>query len=200
MSEHEPLEGHPDPAALEASRRAVEDLLASGGMRLHDPALWEAPPDLEDRLLAATTGSPVAAPTSRLERRWVAAVASMAAAVVLVVGAIGLAGRSRPDWTIPLTATELAPGAAGTASGWNEASGTRVRLDVEALPQAPRGFFYELWFSSEDVHISGGTFQDPSDVELWVAVARREFPRVWITLEPIDSDEAPSGQTVLDSA
>ena len=96
-------------------------------------------------------------------------------------------------------ATDLAPNAVATIDGWNEASGTRVRLNIDGLPAAPQGYFYELWFSEGPLHISAGSFRETDGVEMWAGVTRAEFPRLWITLEPIDEDEAPSGDTVLDT-
>ena len=83
--------------------------------------------------------------------------------------------------------------------GWNEPGGTRVSLDIEGLPMAPEGSIYEFWFTRDDIHISAGTFVSPIDVQLWAGVTRREFPRLWITLEPIDNDESPSGINVMDT-
>jgi hypothetical protein len=199
MTDRDHRRGEPTDADLAASRRALDDLLSGSGVDLDDASLWEPVPDLEEQLVAAAVGEPAGQAPRRRSRRWAIAVGSIAAVAILVVGAISLTRDDPPDWIIALHATELAPGADGTVSGWNEASGTRVRLDLGTLPPAPEGFFYELWFSADDVHISGGTFRSTDDVELWVAVARKDFPRVWITLEPVDDDESPSRQTVLDS-
>jgi len=58
---------------------------------------------------------------------------------------------------------------------------------------------WELWLTSEAVHVSAGTFTAAGDVELWVGVARRDYPRLWVTLEPVDEDESLSGLNVLDT-
>jgi hypothetical protein len=199
MTDREHRTDDPSDADLAASQRALDDLLAGSGVGLDDASLWAPAPDFEERLVATAVGQRAAHTPPRGPRRWVIAIGSVAAAAVLLFGAISLTRSDPPDWTLALQATDLAPGADGTVSGWNETSGTRVRLDLGALPPAPEGFFYELWFSDADVHISGGTFRSTEDVELWVAFARRDFPRVWITLEPVDDDESPSRQTVLDS-
>ena len=188
----------PRPDDVNASRQAVERLLSDTGLSLDDETLWAPPPDLADALVTAAASDPPPSPSRRHRRWWPAAVAGLAAAVVFA--GVVLATRAQPpDWTLPLAATDLAPGVTAEVSGWNEPAGTRITLAVDALPPAPDGYFYELWFSADDIHISGGTFREPTDVELWVGVARRDFPRVWITLEPIDDDESPSGDTVLDS-
>ena len=58
---------------------------------------------------------------------------------------------------------------------------------------------YELWLSQRPIHISAGTFTANVDVVLWSGVARREYPRLWTTLETIDEDESPSPITVMDT-
>ena len=70
---------------------------------------------------------------------------------------------------------------------------------IEGLNPAPDGFVYEFWLSDGPVHISAGTFHSDGEIELWSGVSRADFPRLWITLEPLDEDESPSGNTVLDT-
>ena len=101
---------------------------------------------------------------------------------------------------VPIPGTAEAPNALGVVEGWNEAAGTRVVLSVAGLAPAPAGSVYEFWFSSDTLHVSAGTFSGSGEMELWAGVSRGAFPRLWVTLEPIDEDEAPSGVTVLDTA
>ncbi len=136
-------------------------------------------------------------------RRWnwkmpVAAV--IAGLLVTSLGVWALAGSSGADWKVPIPGTPESPAAAGVIQGWNESTGTRVVLEVTGLAPAPDGSVYELWFTRGEVHVSAGTFTGPGEVELWVGVSRGAYPRLWVTLEPIDEDEAPSGFTVLDTA
>ncbi len=121
------------------------------------------------------------------------------AAAIVAVAAFALTAGSGPDGEVPLPATGEAPAAAGVVKGWNEAAGTRIVLDIEGLPPAPAGSVYELWFSKDEFHISAGTFSSAGAPELWVGVSRRDFPRLWITLEPLDDDESPSGVTLMDT-
>lgn len=95
--------------------------------------------------------------------------------------------------------TDIAPLATSTVAGWNEDAGTRIVVTIENLDRAPEGFFYEFWLSDGPLHISAGTFTAGGEIELWTGVSRRDFPRLWVTLEPIDEDEAPSEVTVLDT-
>lgn len=189
---------------LEASRAAVADLVAHGGLHLDDDALWVAPgADLETSIMAAIaddgrgTPSEVRSIWSARSLRWLVPLAAAAAALVVFVTSTGT---PEPDWTVALGATDAAPGASGVVSGWNEDSGTRIEVDVAGLEPAPDGFVYELWFSAEDVHVSAGTFRgDGADAVLWAGVARADYPRVWITLEALDDDPGP-GVNILDTA
>jgi hypothetical protein len=72
-------------------------------------------------------------------------------------------------------------------------------LTVDGLERAPDGYVYEFWLSQGPLHISAGTFTASGEIELWSGVPRAAFPRLWVTLEPLDEDESPSGQTVLDT-
>lgn len=179
----------------------VADSLITARRILDDPAFWEEPvPGLEDRVVAMIAGPADAAAPLDLPRRRAlgAALAAAAAAVIVVVALVGLRPAA-PDWEVALPGTAEAPAAVGTVAGWNESGGTRVALDITGLEPAPPGYLYEFWFTSGELHISAGTFMAPEDVELWVGVTRAEFPRLWITLEPIDEDESPSGTNVMDT-
>jgi hypothetical protein len=168
---------------------------------LSDEALWEEPsPELafqvEDLIRNAARGSRY--PTSR-ERSWGRFVAAAAVVMILAGAAILASGRNSPDWDVALPATDMAPNAIVSVRGWNEDAGTRMVVSIDGLAPAPAGFVYEFWLSDGPVHISAGTFRSPGEIELWAGVARADFPRLWITLEPIDEDESPSGTTVLDT-
>jgi hypothetical protein len=155
---------------------------------------------MEERVVALIGGAPPQAPSARRSRA-VASVAGAAAVATIVVAAVVWMGlRSpAPDWKVTIPGTDEAPAAAGVVQGWVERGGTRLTLDVEGLPAAPDGFVYEFWFSKGSQHISAGTFADADHVELWVGVMRADFPRLWITLEPLDDDESLSGVNVMDT-
>lgn len=179
--------------------RSEWDALETSRQVLDDPALWEDPsPALEEQVVGLIGGT--SEPTGHPRRNtWLWALASgSAAALVAMAVWIGLPGTS-PDWEVALPGTSEAPEASGVVRGWNEPSGTRIALDIEGLPPAPDGSLYEFWLSSGDLHISAGTFVAPESVELWAGVSRAEFPRLWITLEPVDEDESPSGKNLMDT-
>ncbi len=174
--------------ALETSRQVLED-----------QSFWVEPsPTLEDRVVAmiGETPQPVAPPRPR---RWLWTLGGGAAAALVAIAVWAGMPSTAPDWEVAIPGTSEAPDASGVVRGWNEWNGTRVVLDIEGLPPAPDGSLYEFWFSRDELHISAGTFAAPDSVELWVGVSRADFPRLWITLEPVDEDESPSGNNMMDS-
>lgn len=179
---------------LDATRRA-----------LADPAMWEEPsPQVADQVVAlisgvAAAGVPAAGAQSSSRRVPWAKLAAAAAAVVIAVGVSVAQRPPQPDWEVAMPGTDAAPAAAASVKGWNEKGGTRLVLNVTGLPAAPTGSVYELWFTDDAVHVSAGTFTAGGDVELWVGVSRRDYPRLWVTLEEVDEDESLSGINVMDT-
>jgi hypothetical protein len=165
---------------------------------LRDPLLWVDPPaELEHTivdLIAGTGGIPV----TRKRRGFAIGAAAVIVAVTAGAGMLIATRAQSADWE--LTMPGVAPGIpAATVSGWITPGGTRVVMAAEGLGEAPAGHAYELWFSSGATHISAGTFTSlERPVELTVAVARRDYPRLWLTLEPIDEDPTPSRVVLFD--
>lgn len=193
----EPVGAHLDDCA---ACRSYREELEAGQQALMDPAIWEEPsPELKDQVVALIAGNQdrTSAGLGRLER-WVRPLVA-AAVVVVVVGLYGVLRPPSPDWEVTMPGTDLAASAESTVTGWNTNSGTRMVLAVEGLAPAPDGFVYEFWLSDGPLHISAGTFAAGGEIELWSGVTRAEFPRLWVTLEPLDDDESPSGMTVLDT-
>ncbi len=180
-----------------ACRSRIEDLGRAGAL-LDDPALWEEPaPELQGQVVGLISAGRREEAKPWL-RRPLAAI-GVAAVALTILGFGILAQLANPDWTAEMPGTPEAPMAMSTVSGWNTDTGTRMLIEVEGLEPAPEGFFYEVWLSEGPVHISAGTFTGPGEVELSSGVRRADFPRLWVTLEPIDEDESPSGVTVLDT-
>jgi len=189
----------PHLAACGACRFHREDLEA-GRRALKDPAIWEEPPpELDKQVIALIAGNEDrrSAGLTWVER-WVRPLVA-AAVVVVAVGLYGVFRTPSPDWEVTMPGTNLAPLATSTVSGWNTDSGTRVLIAVEGLDRAPAGYVYELWLSQGPLHISAGTFTAGGEIELRAGVTRADFPRLWVTLEPLDDDQSPSGHTVLDT-
>lgn len=160
---------------------------------LRSEAVWLEPsPEVEEgiRSLAATRGR-----TRSKVRMW------LPAAVTLLVLLAGAALTfDRPDWQTELIATGLAPDASALVSGWNEAEGTRLRFEIDGLPETPTDSYYEIWLTSDDgLHVSAGSFNGNGVLTAMVGVRRGDFPRIWITLEPIDDESYPSPDTMLDT-
>jgi len=182
-------------AGCPTCQSTVPDLDATLAL-LGEAALWNEPgPALEDRVLA---GLEVTVPYRPSRRRWVW-LAAPAAATAVAVTAWLVTRPPDPDWVVDLPGVRQAAAAAGTVEGWNEESGTRLVVKVNDLASAPDGFVYEFWMSQGAKHVSAGTFRHTDDVELWAGVSRADHPRLWVTLEPLDDDPAPSRQVVLDT-
>lgn len=201
------------------------DELAGLNALLSRADVWdEPPPGLEDAVVAAIATeagrAPLAPPsadeasvpslderrasqaTRRSRRRsnapwWLGA----AAAAVLIVGGIALFGRGddtadEPGIAVALDPAEAAGDASATAQVSATPAGLKIVLDVDDLPGAPEGFFYEAWLSDGDIRVSAGTFhlrEGDNPIALWAGVADPAFNQLSVTLEPLDGDPASSG-------
>ena len=189
-------------------RRAVADI-EHARLELQGESMWVEPPEgLEGSIVAAITretapeSGPSPAPVADIGSRRFSVrsgiIGSAAAVVLLVVGGLFmLFGTSAPDWEVTMTGTDVAPSASAVVAGWNMDAGTRVVLETSDLAQAPDGFVYQLWFSKGSQDISAGTFTDPSHVELTVGIARKDYPTVWLSLQPIDTGSGDAGPALL---
>lgn len=202
------LDGGPSAAAQEhlstcpqciAHRPALESMLRT----LDDPLFWtEPPPELEQRMMLLLESSTRREPpaTKRPSRWWVTGAAAVLA-VAVATGAFLMSRQPPADWEIIAAGLGPAQSAEVAIAGWNTDAGTRVVLEAEGLGAAPDGYTYELWFIGESAPLSGGTFTAAEEpVQLFVGVARKNYPRVAVTLEPLDGDPAPSGIFIFDEA
>ena len=181
---------------LNEARQAVEAVLEDLGIGLRDPAIWLEPRgSLRDTVVETVPAQTFDARSGRPVWPWL----GVAAVVIVIAGLAAFIRTDRPDWVVDLAGTTDYPSASAVVEGWNEASGSRMRISISGVDSAPVGFFYELWLSDGPLHISAGTFVDVMDVELQAAVRRTEFPRLWVTLEPIDEDESPTSVVVVDT-
>lgn len=168
-------------------------------------ATWaEPPPEVSDRLLAAMgAGSALEVASSSPSRRWVRAFAAAlgsAAIVILVAGLLGVF--SSPDeQVVAIAGTDLEPDASGQAAIRETESGWWIRLDVDQLPAADRGTYYEGWVWNDDGEgVSIGTFHlrgGSESVVLWSGVDPADYPAIWVTLENEDGDPSASDHVVM---
>jgi hypothetical protein len=187
-------------------------------------AAASAPQAAPETAPAATAGAapapaPAPAPTDELARArrrradrrgdgrsgWFSPRSLLAAAAtvaVLAVGAIAVGTRTGDPGsaTVPLAATELEPGASGTAEVTSTPSGFRIELDVSGLPPAPEGTYYQGWVKGERGLVTIGTFhgrEGTDDVVLWAGVDLADYPTLTVTLQQEGAGQESSGQVVL---
>lgn len=210
-----------DAASVDDPARADLDALRS---LLADEAMWAMPsPAVEDAVVAAIAAEAASAPgrpgpeqplapesgsarsdvTSLAERRRnrlrVALSAAAAVVALAVAGVVVLrSGDDATEATVALEATDVVPGATGTARVRRTDSGWRIELDATGLPRLDGGRFYQAWLRSEDGGLVPiGTFNEGADVVLWAGVSPVDFPTLTVTEEAADGDQASSGVRVL---
>ncbi|HZM32244.1 MAG TPA: anti-sigma factor [Acidimicrobiales bacterium] len=173
---------------------------------LDDPATWaEVSPGLRARTLAAATAAaPAIAVLSARRRRRRPFVLAAAAAIVVAVavaGGVRLTMDRRPDPTeLELAGTDAAPDATASAYLRDEAAGVSIDLDVDGLPPAPDGMFYEAWLVGDTGKISAGTFhvrEGPGKVTLWLGVDPAGYDALSVTLQPVEGGSLAEGVVVL---
>lgn len=173
---------------------------------LGEGATWsEPPPEVADRLLEEIGSTKRSTPpeSTSQRRRWVwpaAAVLGAAAVVIMLAGVFGLF--SSPDQeVIAISGTELEPDASGEVAIRETEAGWWIRLDVENLPAAQTGTYYEGWvWNDEGDGVSIGTFHlrgGSESVVLWSGVDPADYPAIWVTLEDEDGDPAASDRVVM---
>jgi hypothetical protein len=209
MSDEEPNDG----AEGLADDPATAAVLAALAPALGDEAVWAEPPaSLADSIVAAIAAereeldrdvvAPV--PATRRARRprstwWLAAAAAIVA--VAAVGVVVTRGGDGAGEEVAMAGTELAPGASATAHVRELGAGVEVRLDIEDLPPAPPGTYYQAWTRSPDGElVSMGTFHmrgGDDTVTLWSGVSTEDFPIITVTLQTEGAGAESSGQVVL---
>jgi hypothetical protein len=181
--------------------------------QLADPASMAQPSAVRQTpTAAAPTGGPApidlgAARRAKEERsgrrrftRPAFLVAAAAAVVAIALSAVVVVRNStaQPRFDVALAATELVPGASGSAIMLKTDSGWEIQLDATGLPRLDGGQFYQAWLRNADgVLVPIGTFNEGSDVILWSGVPPADFSTMTITRESADGDQASSGQRVL---
>lgn len=131
----------------------------------------------------------------------------VAAAVLaaLVVGTGTVVSLTGSDATVvALNSTDLAPDASGSAAISDTPSGFSIELDIEGLPPAAAGSYYQAWLKNADGDlVTIGTFhaRDGSDdIVLWSGVDPADYPTLTVTLQQEGGGAESSGQVVLSGA
>jgi hypothetical protein len=181
-------------ASAELAERLAEQQRAIGlAQRAAEDS--EAPAGLRARIEAQR----------RTRRRWapgslvtVGASATALAAAAVVLAVVLTSGTSPERFHAALGATDLAPGASGSATLTKTASGWRIELNATGLPRLADGPFYEAWLkNAAGVLVPIGTFNEGRHVTLWAGVSPKAFTTLTVTREQSDGDQASSGKKVL---
>ncbi|HSL24823.1 MAG TPA: anti-sigma factor [Acidimicrobiia bacterium] len=191
------LEGH-----LSGCRscRSEQAAWARARVELSGSGLWEEPPpDLGARIERLLRDGKDEESTAKGGVGWLPVVA--AAVLVVALGAVSWWRQGVPDWELVMASTVEAENGTAVVQGWLTGQGTRMVLDISGIQEALPGTYYEIWLTAPDGrHVSAGTFRGPGRVTAFAAVRRADFPRIWITLEEVDSDLGPSRETYFDTA
>ena len=176
----------------------IRDILA-------DETTWsEPPPEVADRLIAAI-GAAQSDQAERLPARRrgplvAAAVVGVAAIVVLIAGLMGVFSTPVEE-VVAIQGTDLQPDASGEAAIRETDAGWWIRLDVDDLPAANEGTYYEGWVWNDDGEgVSIGTFHlrgGDGPIVLWSGVDPADYPAIWVTLEDEDGDPSASDHVVM---
>ncbi len=135
-------------------------------------------------------------PSRRLRPTWLLAAAAAVAAVAL--SAVLLLRAGPPQYDVALAATDLAPGATGTATMVKTDSGWRINLDATGLPRLDSGRYYQAWLrDGSGLLVPVGSFNEGADVTLWSGVSPADFSTLTITQESADGAQDSSGKKVL---
>ncbi len=172
---------------------------------LSQDVTWsQPPPDVAERVVAAIGGDSEPGTQQMPGRRrwtWVAAAVTAAFAIVLLIaGMLGVFSTPQ-EQLIAMEGTDLEPEATGQASIRESGPGWWIRLELEGLPAADDGTYYEGWLWSDDGSgISIGTFHlrgSGESIVLWSGVDPEDYPSIWVTLEDEDGDPSASGRVVM---
>lgn len=164
-----------------------------------EPVWAEPPARVGQQMADEVTASP--ARQSKRRSAWLAVAVILGALFVAVLGAAaGLF--DRPAGTVvAMEGTEIESNAVGEAEIRSTGSGWWISLEVDGLPPAPEGTYYEGWmWNDQGQGVSIGTFHLDSDDEpviLWSGVDPVGYPSVWVTLEDEDGDPSASDRVVM---
>ena len=103
--------------------------------------------------------------------------------------------------TISLSGTELAPGAVGSAGLIPTPNGWAIDFDVDGLPPAAPGTYYQAWVNNGVESISVGSFHmrgdTPTPIALWSGVDLEEYRTLNVTIQDEGGGQESSGVLVM---
>jgi len=137
--------------------------------------------------------------------RWLP-LAAAAAVAVIALGALAAVNLRATDTstevqTVALAPTELATEGTVVAEVAELQNGVRIVLDLNGLPPAPEGYFYQAWLVRPEPRnaVSAGTFHlrgGDGSIELWAGVSTEEYTTLSVTLSP-ESDPTSPGDRLF---
>lgn len=126
--------------------------------------------------------------------------AALALGTILLVTALAL-GSFEKGTQVALAGTELQPTATGSAWLQQTDAGWAIRIDLEDLPPADAGYYYEGWVWSDDGEgVSIGTFHlrnGTEPLQLWAGVDVLDYPSIWISLQAEGAGPQVSEEIVM---
>jgi hypothetical protein len=163
---------------------------------LSDDTTWALPPEgAADELLAAIRAERAGRGGKRVWPAWIAGAVGIALLIVTISSLF--AGGTE----VTLVGTELQPSATGVALVGPTGAGWEIRLDLEDLPPAEQGYYYEGWvWNDEGEGVSIGTFHlrpENVPVTLWSGVDLADYPSIWISLQEVGGGAELSGSVVM---
>jgi hypothetical protein len=173
---------------------------------LRDADTWSKPPAGLYEEIVGGLDNPPASRAGRSRRRLEPSVGIAAVLLLALVALLLGSSDSVPDETglvVAVAGTGLAPDAAGTLLLRETPSGWYLRLDVNGIPPAPNGSYYEGWLTRGEVGVSVGTFHMRNGAEpvaLWSGVAPADYPVFSVTLQDEGGGPAASEVVMLNAA
>jgi hypothetical protein len=135
---------------------------------------------------------------TKRDRRYLIPIGAVAGLFLIAGIAIAVFFAGEDPTRVELAATDVAPAASAVAEIEDTPSGLRVVLEVEGLPAAEPGTYYQGWVRSDTDGVSIGTFHmrgGDADVELWAGVTAEDYPVITVTLQ--QEGEGPQGSGVV---
>ena len=165
-----------------------DDRARRTGEILAGDAVWVDPPDVLDSILSEIT--------PRRRNLWIPA-----AAILVLVTAIGWVGLNRPEPVdFIIAGTDLAPAATADVRIVETPAGIILRLNVTGLDPAEPGTYYQGWVVSGEGEVSVGTFHmrgGDGFVAFWSGVDLDDYPELIVSLQEEGAGPDRSDRVVM---